>query len=60
MSAESNINLVTNNNDVVQILKPKLILLREVDNISMTKYSNAFENIKQELPDAILIHCKEE
>lgn len=60
MSAESNIILLTNDDSVIQILKPKLVLLREIDNILSTNYFDAVENIRKNLPDAILIYCDEE
>lgn len=60
MPAESNIILITNDNNVAQILKPQLVLLREIDNISVTKYDNAIQNIKNYLPDTILLHCSQE
>lgn len=60
MSAESNIILITNDKNVEQILKPKLVLLREVDNILVTSYSEAVENIKDITPEIILIYCDQE
>ncbi len=60
MSSESNIILITNNEEVIKILKPKLILLREVDNLSTSNYSDAVENIKRDMPDTIIIHGGEE
>ena len=60
MSAESSIILVTNDVKVSEILKPKLVLLREIDNIATTKYSNAIANIKACYPDTILLHCEDE
>lgn len=57
MPIESNIILITNDDNVAQILKPKLVLLREVDNILLTKYFDAIENIKKELPDVVLLYC---
>lgn len=60
MSAESNIILITNNNSVVDILKPKLVLLREIDNILTTTYEEAMSNIQTVIPDVILIYCASE
>lgn len=60
MSAESNIILITNEEDIVQVLKPKLVLLREVDNILPTRYSDAIEKIKSMLPDVVLLYCSDE
>lgn len=60
MSAESNIILITNDNEVTNILKPKLVLLREIDNILTTAYSNAIENIENIIPETILIYCGKE
>ena len=59
MSAESNIILVTNEESVTDILKKKLILLREIDSILTTSYSNAISNIKKIIPDIVLIYCSE-
>lgn len=60
MPSESNIILITNDNKVAQVLEPKLVLLREVDNILLTKYSDAIEDIKKELPDVVLLYCAKE
>lgn len=60
MPSESNIILITNDKSVEQILKPKLVLLREVDNILVTNYSEAIENIKEVTPEIILVYCAEE
>lgn len=60
MSAESNIILITNDSNVVQSLKSKLILLREVDNLLTTNYSEAVKNIKTNIPDTILLYCSKE
>lgn len=59
MSAESNIILITNQESVTNILKTKLILLREIDNILTTPYSSAIQNIKKVIPDIVLIYCSE-
>jgi len=59
MSAESNIILITNDNNIVQFLKPKLILLREVDNLLTTNYTEALDKIKKTVPDTILLYCEE-
>ena len=59
MSAESNIILITNDNNIVQFLKPKLILLREVDSILTTNYTEAIDSIKETVPDTILLYCAE-
>jgi len=60
MSAESNIILVTNDNNVTQILKPKLVLLREIDTILTTTYSDAVKALRENVPDTILLYCAEE
>lgn len=60
MSAESNIILITNDKNIEQILKPKLVLLREIDNILVTPYSDAIANIKKVKPEMVLIYCGEE
>lgn len=60
MPVESNIILITNDDNVVQILKPKLVLLREIDNILPAKYSEAIEEIKNTLPEVVLLYCSEE
>lgn len=60
MSAESNIILVTNDDNVIDILKPKLVLLREIDNILTTTYSDAIKNIEKIIPETILIFCSDE
>lgn len=60
MSAENSIILVTNDGKIEEILKPKLILLREVDAILSTGYDNAIKTLKENTPDAILLHCAHE
>lgn len=60
MTVESNIILITNDDDVIQVLKPRLVLLREIDNILPAKYSEAVEKIKATPPEVILIYCSRE
>lgn len=60
MPVESNIILITNDETVVQALKPKLVLLREVDNILPTKYSAALAEIKSVVPEVVLLYCSKE
>ena len=60
MSAENNIILIVNDDSIIEILKPKLILLREVDNIKTAKYSEALEKVNEIKPEIILIYCSEE
>lgn len=60
MSLESNIILISNNSDVEQVLKPKLVLLRDVDNILTVDYASAIEAIREGLPDMVLLHCADE
>lgn len=57
MSIESNVILVSNDNSVENILKPKLVLLREVDGIYTVDYSSAVKNIKEVLPEIVLLYC---
>lgn len=60
MSSDNNLIFVTNDNNITGILKPKLVLLREVDDILTTTYSDAVEKIKELIPETILIYCAEE
>lgn len=60
MPTESSIVLITNNEEVAQILKPKLILLREIDNILPIKYEDAISQIKEASPKVVLLHSSDE
>lgn len=60
MCADSNIVLITSDNEIAINLKPKLILLREIDNILTFDYSDAITNIKEICPETILLYCDEE
>lgn len=60
MPTESSIVLITNNEEVAQVLKPKLVLLREIDNILPIKYTDAIEQIKEALPKVVLLHGSDE
>lgn len=60
MTSESNIILVTNDNNVAKILKPKSVLLREIDNILTATYFEAIEKIKKVIPELVLIYCDTE
>jgi len=60
MSAESNIILISNDDKVINILKPKLVLLREIDDILTTTYAEAMKNVKNIAPETILIYCSNE
>lgn len=52
----NSIVLVTNENSVVDKLKPKLVLLREVDDILPVDYDNALEKISEILPETVIIY----
>lgn len=60
MSAASNIILITNDKNVITTLKPKLVLLREIDKILTATYSEAIKNIEKIIPETVLIHCSKE
>jgi DNA-binding response OmpR family regulator len=60
MSDDNNIILVTDDNNISNTLKPKLVLLREVDDILTTSYSEAVNKIKNILPETVLIYCSVE
>lgn len=60
MSAESNVILITNNKEVVNVLKPKLVLLREIDNILTAPFSDALKTVKKYLPEVVLLFCSGE
>lgn len=60
MSAESNIILVTDDKDVEDILKPKLVLLREIDNIQTAGYSDAISLVKKIVPEMVILYCSKE
>lgn len=60
MSVENNLILITNDSNITDILKPKLVLLREVDDILVTTYSKAIESIKDVIPETVLIYCGDE
>lgn len=60
MSSENNLIFVTNDNNITSILKPKLVLLREVDDILTTTYSDAVEKIMETIPETIIIYCSQE
>lgn len=53
----SNIILITDDEDVTKILKPKLFLLRDIDNVVASSYSDAIINIKKLKPKTVLIYC---
>lgn len=55
MSAENNIILITDDNNTAQILESKLGLLRGVDNVLISPYSDAVENIKSGLRGMVLL-----
>lgn len=52
----TNIILITDESSVEKFLKPKLVLLREIDNILTTDYSNAILDIKKYSPKIVLIY----
>lgn len=60
MSGQTNIILITNDDNVTDILKPKLVLLREVDDIFSTGYAEAVEKIKDSLPEVVLLYCSKD
>ena len=57
MASDSNIILITNENNVAEVLKPRLVLLRGIDNISIARYEEAVDSIKKNSPDTVLVYC---
>lgn len=60
MSVENSIILITNQDNIVETLKPKLVLLREVDHILAVDYKNAIDKIKEVSPEAVIIYSSNE
>lgn len=60
MSTESNIILVTDDKGVEAILKPKLVLLREIDNIKTASYEEAMVLIKEVGPEMVILYSSKE
>lgn len=60
MSNDNNLIFVTNDSNITGILKPKLVLLREVDDILTTNYNEAIEKIKANIPETVIIYCSHE
>lgn len=60
MPTDNNIILVTNEDRIKDLLQPKLVLLREVDDILVTDYTASIEKIKDITPEAVLIYCSQE
>lgn len=56
MSTENNILLITDNSIVSDLIKNKLLLLRNIDNFSAAKYEKAFSIIKKEKPCIIFYY----
>lgn len=57
--SDNNIILITNDNSVVDVLKPRLVLLREVDAILAIPYNIALEKLENSLPETVLVYCSE-
>lgn len=60
MSTENSVILITNQSQVADFLKPKLVLLREVDNLLSVNYADSLNKIKSLSPEAVIIYCKNE
>lgn len=60
MTLENSLILISNNSSIEEILKPKLVLLREVDNIISIKYEDAIDVLNAKRPDTVLLYCDEE
>lgn len=57
MATENNIILITDDKSVESVLKPKLVLLREIDSVSTLNYTEAFDKVKESFPEIVLIYC---
>ena len=57
---QRNIILITNDNKIENFIKSKLLLLREVDDIVVTNYFNAKNDIQKYFPDVAIIYCSYE
>ena len=57
---QRNIILVTNDNKIEAFLKTKLVLLREVDSIIVSNYTNALNDIEKYSSDVVFVYCSYE
>ena len=57
---QRNIILVTNDNKIENFLKTKLVLLREVDSIIVSNYTDAKNDIEKYCPDVVFVYCSYE
>ena len=57
---QRNIILVTNDNNIENFLKTKLVLLREVDDIAVSNYANALNDIEKYSSDVVFVYCSYE
>ena len=55
--ADNNIVLITNDSSVADILKPRLVLLREVDFVLPIPYNIAIKKLEMLCPETILLYC---
>src|SRR5574344_1469256 len=60
MAEEHNLVLITQNDDITELVNPKLALLRSFDKIVSCKYQKALDVIEKSNPNSVIIHADEE
>lgn len=57
MGFNNTITLISNDEELVEQISSKLVLLRDLDKITNCSFDNAIDFLKNQLPNVIIIHC---
>lgn len=57
MGFTNTITLISNNEEQIEQITSKLVLLRDLDKVTNCSFDNAMETLKNQLPNVIIIHC---
>ena len=57
MGFTNTITLVSNNEEQIEQISSKLVLLRDLDKITSCSFDGAIDFLKNQLPNVIIIHC---
>ncbi len=58
MYSGTNVILITNNEQIVNLLSSELVQLRNIDSILIRTYQDALSSIESEKPQAIILNCQ--
>ena len=57
MGFNNTIAVISDRSELIEKISAKLVLLRDLDKVTNSSYANAFNLVKNTLPNTVIIHC---